>query len=182
MKRLSQNPEQLRLYNSVIQEQLQQGVVEIVPEPAEHGEGKLHYLPQHGVFRHDKRTTKLRVVYDASARTDGPSLNDCLYTGPNFGQNILEILLRFRMHKVALVGVVEKAFLMISVAKSDRDVLRFLWVPDVNQPHEGIVVMRFTRVVFGVLASPFLLNATIDHHMNKLCPTDQQFLPFNLRQ
>ena len=176
MKRLSQNPEQLRLYNSVIQEQLQQGVVEIVPEPAEHGEGKLHYLPHHGVFRHDKRTTKLRVVYDASARTDGPSLNDCLYTGPNFGQNILEILLRFRMHKVALVGDVEKAFLMISVAKSDRDVLRFLWVPDVNQPHEDIVVMRFTRVVFGVSASPFLLNATIDHHMNKLCPTDQQFV------
>ena len=65
-----------------------QGVVEIVPEPAEHGEGKLHYLSHHGVFQHDKRTTKLRVVYDTSARTDGPSLNDCLYTGPNFGQNI----------------------------------------------------------------------------------------------
>ena len=93
LKRLSQNPEQLRLYDSIIQEQLQQGVVEIVREPAKYESGRLHYLPHHGVFRHDKQTMKLRVVYDASAKTDGPSLNDCRHTGPNFGQNILEILL-----------------------------------------------------------------------------------------
>ena len=73
MKRLSQNPEQLRLYDSIIQEQLQQGVVEIVRETAKYESG---YLPHRGVFRHDKQTTKLRVVYDASAKTDGPSLND----------------------------------------------------------------------------------------------------------
>ena len=73
LKRLSQNPDQLRLYDSIIQEQLQQGVVEIVRETAKYESG---YLPHHGVFRHDKQTTKLRVVYDASAKTDGPSLND----------------------------------------------------------------------------------------------------------
>ena len=170
LKRLNQNPEQLRLYDSIIQEELQQGVVEIVREPATYESGRLHYLPHHGVFRHDKQTTKLRVVYDASAKTDGPSLNDCLHTGPNFGQNILEILLRFRMHQVALVGDVENTFLL------GRDVLRFLWVTDVNQPHQEIIVMRFTRVIFGVSASPFLLNATIDHHMGKVELTDRHFL------
>lgn len=45
------------------------------------------------VSRHDKETTKLKVVYDASARVEGPSLNDCLYTGPKFNQNILDILI-----------------------------------------------------------------------------------------
>ena len=90
-------------------------------------------------------TTKLRVVYDASAKTDGPSLNDCLHTGHNFGQKILEILLRFLMHHVALVGDVEKAFLMVSVAECDRNVLRFLWVAGVNQPHQESIAMRFTR-------------------------------------
>ena len=103
------------------------------------------------------------------------ALNDCLHTGPNFGQNILEILLRFRMHHVALVGDVEKAFLMVSVAECN-DVLRFLWVADVNQPHQEIIVMRFTRVVFGVSASPFLLNATIDHHVGKFELTDRHFV------
>ena len=71
----------------------------------------------HAVVRQDKQTTKLQVVYDASARSDGPSLNGCLYTGPNFGQSILDILLRFRLHNVALVGDMEKALLMVSVAE-----------------------------------------------------------------
>ena len=49
-------------------------------------------------------TTKLRVVYDALAKTTGPSLNDCLFTGPDFGQSILDILLSFRVHRIALAG------------------------------------------------------------------------------
>ena len=57
--------------------------------------GKVHYLPHHAVIRRDKETTKVCVVYDASAQSNGPSLNNCLYTGPKFNQRILEILLRF---------------------------------------------------------------------------------------
>ena len=117
-----------------------------------------------------------RVVYDVSARADGPSRNDCLYAGPNFGQSILDILLRFRLHRVALVGDVEKAFLMVSVAECDRDVLRFLWIKDANDPQPEITILRFTRVVFGVSASPFLLNATIDHHIGKYDSVDQPFV------
>ena len=132
--------------------------------------GDLHYLPHHPVVRVDKDTTKLRIVYDASAKGDGPCLNDCLYTGPKFSQNILDILLRFRLNKVALIGDVEEAFLMISVADCDRDVLRFLWVKDVESSESEIIIMHFTRVVFRVSASPFLLNATLDHHMTNLNP------------
>ena len=45
------------------------------------------------LLREEKSTTKLRIVYDASAKTNGPVLNDCLYTGPKFGQNIMDIIL-----------------------------------------------------------------------------------------
>ena len=176
LNRLRQDPEKLQQYDAVIQDQLRQGVVEVVSEPAKLKGERLHYLPHHGVFRHDKQTTKLRVVYDASAKKNGPSLNECLYTGPNFGQNILEILLRFRLHRVALVGDIEKAFLMVSVVDHDRDALRFLWVTDVNQLATEIAIFRFTRVVFGVSASPFLLNATIDHHMKKMELSDDAFV------
>ena len=59
-------------------------------------------------------------------------MNDCLYVGPAFGQSIMDILLRFRPQKVALVADIEKAFLMISVDEEDRDVLRFLWIEDIE--------------------------------------------------
>ena len=68
-----------------------------------------------------KETTKLRVVYDASARTDGPALNDCLYRGPKFGQKIMDIILRFRCHKVALIADIEKAFLMVLMTEMPYD-------------------------------------------------------------
>ena len=61
----------------------------------------------------------------------------------------------------------EKAFLTISVHSKDRDALRFLWVDDVEKASPVVKKLRFTRVVFGVSANPFLLNATINHHLQK---------------
>ena len=109
----------------------------------------------------------MRVVYDASARSTGPSLNDCLYAGPKFNQTILEILLRFRSYQVGVVADLEKAFLMIAVEQRDRDALRFLWVKDAFATELDVIKLRFARVVFGVSSSPFLLNATIRHHIEK---------------
>ena len=95
------------------------------------------------VVRQDKETTKLRVVYDASARSTGPSLNECLHVGPKFNQIIMELLVRFRVHKSAFIANIEKAFLMISVGKQDRDVLRFLWVKDIYQYPPEIQVLSY---------------------------------------
>ena len=46
--------------------------------------GMIHYLPHHAVVNPLKPTTKLRVLYNASAKTrqKHQSLNDCLYRGP----------------------------------------------------------------------------------------------------
>ena len=123
------------------------------------------------MIRRDKETTKLHVVYDASARYGGPSLNDCLHTGPKFNQNVFDILLRFRTYQIALTADIKKAFLMISIDKRDRDALRFLWFDDIQKKQPQIVTLRFARVVFGVSSSPFLLNATIRHHLEKFSST-----------
>ncbi|CAB3983094.1 Hypothetical predicted protein, partial [Paramuricea clavata] len=102
LERLKRDPEVLKEYDAVIKDQLTKGVVEIV-EKEDIGElGKVHYIPHHAVIRRDKETTKLRIVYDASAKTSGPSLNECLYTGSAMTHNIMDIILRFRSHKVAL--------------------------------------------------------------------------------
>ena len=62
---------------------------------------------------------------------------------------------------------IEKAFLMVSMCEKDRDVLRFIWVDDITKDEPELIHLRFTRVVFGVSSSPFLLNATIGHHLSK---------------
>ena len=96
LHRLKQSPEILREYNAIIQTQLEQGIVEVVKEDGV-SSGAVHYLPHHAVVRHDKDTTKVRVVYDASAKSNGPSLNDCLHVGPKFNQKINELLFRFSL-------------------------------------------------------------------------------------
>lgn len=164
---LRQDKDVLQEYDSIIKSQIQQGIVEVVEHPESTDAEVVHYLPHHAVVRRDKDTTKLRIVYDASSKASGPSLNECLHAGPKFDQNILDILLRFRIHKVAIAADIERAFLMIAMTEKDRDVLRFLWVDDVSKEHPETIVLRFTRVVFGVSSSPFLLNATIRYHLEK---------------
>lgn len=88
-------------------------------KPSEENPKCVHYLPHHAVVRQDKQTTKVRVVYDASAKSAGPSLNKCLHVGPKLNTKIFDILLRFRVHRIAIIADIEKAFLMISVARKD---------------------------------------------------------------
>ncbi len=171
LHRLKQNPAIFHEYDEIIRTQLKNGIIEPASEIVSTSR-KLHYLPHHAVIRNDKTTTKLRVVYDASAKANGPSLNDCLLTGPKFNQKILDRLIRFRSFQVALTADVEKAFLMISVTERDRDVLRFLWVDDITKDPPEIRALRFTRVVFGVSSSPFLLNATIKYHLEQHMESD----------
>ena len=51
----------------------------------------------------DKQTTKLLVVFGASSKRDGSSLNDCLYAGPPLLPLLMDVIVRFRCF-IALVG------------------------------------------------------------------------------
>ena len=130
-------------------------------KPSENDLGRVHYLPHHAVVRRDKETTKVRLVYDTTTHLDGPSLNDCLHVGPKLNQKILDILLRFRVHRVVVIADIDKAFLMMSMARKDRDFLRFLLFKDALADQCHLMELRFTLVVFGVSSCPFLLNATL---------------------
>ncbi|XP_068715994.1 uncharacterized protein [Montipora foliosa] len=115
IKKLKNQPEILKQYDGVIREQLHSGVVEMVPQDQIPPPGDVHYLPQRTVVRLDRDTTKVRGVYDASSKVFGPSLNDCLHIGPSLNPLLFDILLRFRVHEVALTADIEKAFLNIEI-------------------------------------------------------------------
>ena len=57
------------------------------------------------------------------------------------------------------------------------DVLRFLWIDDINKSFPNIQILRFTRVTFGVASSPFLLNATVKHHIEKYLESKPNIAP-----
>ena len=126
LKKLRADPKIAKEYNKFFLEQLERGIIEKV-DPNERTEvRKVIYLPRKHVIREDKDTTKLKVVFDASAKRDGPSLNDCLYPGPSLLPQLVDILMRFRLKKVVLMSDIEKAFLNVSIDPEQRNFLRFL--------------------------------------------------------
>ena len=181
-RRLKSDPDIFRAYDEVIQDQLKNGIIERVSPDEESPVGKTCYIPHQAVIKRDRDTTKLRIVYDASAkRGDEPSLNNCLYPGPCLLHNVAEILARFRFHSTALVADIEKAFLMIAVHPDDRNALRFLWYENIEEADPEIIIYRFCRVIFGVNCSPFLLNATLNHHVNHYMESHEEICKEILR-
>ena len=73
-----------REYDKIIHEQINEGTIEKVRETKTSQKGKEFYLPHRPVIRESAETTKLRIIYDASAKPnkDSVSLIDCLETGP----------------------------------------------------------------------------------------------------
>ena len=88
----------------------------------------------------------------------------------------MDILVRFRLHTTALVAGIEKAFLMVLVNKEDRDASQFMWIDDISKKNPSIIVKRFARVIFGVNATPFLLNGTLKHHISTYKGVDPEFV------
>ena len=74
-------------YNSVIKDQKQQGVVE--PATNQGVKGKEFHIPHKEFVRESAQTKKIRIVYDASAKTSPeiPSLNDCFLQDQNCKTN-----------------------------------------------------------------------------------------------
>ena len=98
-RKLNANPELKRKYIAFIQEFIDLGHMELIPEK-ELDNPNCYYLPHHCVNKPDSTTTELRVVFDVSAKTtSGHFLNDCLLVGPKLQDDLFNILVRFRFFK-----------------------------------------------------------------------------------
>ncbi|GFY55523.1 integrase catalytic domain-containing protein [Trichonephila inaurata madagascariensis] len=59
------------------------------------------------------------------------------------------------------------AFLQIMLNEEDRDVTKLLFSNDSSDDSQLPSVNRFTRVLFGISSSHFLLSSNIKHHLKK---------------
>ena len=132
----------------------------VPPEELLLPENESYYLPNHGVFKESSTTTKLRVVFDASATTtSGHSLNDQLLAGPNLYPQLVPILLNFRRHVVGMTSDIGKMFREIALDPCETNFHRFL----MTTPEGAVEDWRMVRLTFGVTSSPFLATRVLRH-------------------
>ena len=59
----------------------------------------------HAIYKSSSSTTKVRAVFDASAKSStGVSLNDTLLVGPSVHPPLIDVLPKFRSHRVTLTA------------------------------------------------------------------------------
>jgi len=167
VKRLSQNPELLKVYNRIIGEQESKGFIKrVYDQPISHT--SVHYIPHHAVEK-DSTTTPIRIVFDCSCHQSlkYPSLNDCLTIGSPCDSDLCALLVCFRSHCFGLSMDIEKAFLHVRLHPDDRYYTHFFWLCDPTDPSSPLCVYRFKVVPFGATSSPFMLNAVLQYHLKQ---------------
>lgn len=104
-QKLSKYPKVVVAYQQVIDEYLQKEYIRRVPddEPKPESEWLLAHFP---VIQPDRSTTKVRIVFDASAKFRGKSLNSEALPGPKLQANLVDILVKFRKELVPSVGTI----------------------------------------------------------------------------
>lgn len=166
LKRLQHHPNKLQQCLKSIEKNLIAEHIEIVPS------NELNVKPGHSWFIpvfpvEHPRKGKVRLVYDASAKYSGVSLNDRLLSGPDFNNHLRGVLLRFRKGLIGFVADIENMFNNFKVAKEHKDYLRFYWFRD-NSPSRDLIQYRSTSHIFGCTSSPAVANFCLRSTTNDL--------------
>ncbi|XP_065356502.1 uncharacterized protein LOC135950906 [Calliphora vicina] len=158
---LSKTPELQNEYYNVLEEYLTLNHMEPVSYREIVSDGKYFsfYLPHHAVVRPEHKTTKVRVVFNASRSTkSGFSLNDILYTGPTLQTELITVILNWRIYKYVFSGDIQKMYRQILVHPDDRPLQRIIYQQNPTSP---IKDYQLKTVTFGVNCAPFLAIRTL---------------------
>ncbi|XP_032569851.1 uncharacterized protein LOC116800206 [Drosophila sechellia] len=121
-------------------------------------EGK-YFLPHQAVIRDSSLTTKLRVVFDASAKTtNNKSLNDIMWVGPRVQKDIFDIIIKWRKWEFVVSADIEKMYRQIKIDNDDQKYQYILWR---NSPKEKIKTYKLTTVTYGTASAPYLATRVL---------------------
>ena len=98
-KRLSKNESLGADYGETIRNYEQKKYIrKVTPDEAMVPEGRVWFLPHFPVCRPDRATTKTHIVFNASAKHRGVSLNEMILPRPKLLSNLFDVLMRFRRY------------------------------------------------------------------------------------
>ncbi|XP_065086878.1 uncharacterized protein LOC135708701 [Ochlerotatus camptorhynchus] len=150
-RRLERNPELKEEYYKFMAEYLSLGHMRRVQDSSKN-QSKGYYLPHHPVVKEASTTTKVRVVFDASAKTStGFSLNVALLVGPVVQDDLLSIILRFRTF-------LAKMYRQVLLHPDDTLFQRILWRFSQSDPIE---IFELMTVTYGLSPSSFFATHTL---------------------
>ncbi|XP_062713533.1 uncharacterized protein LOC134290411 [Aedes albopictus] len=114
-----------------------------------------YYMPHHAVLRPTSSSTKCRVVFDASAKSNPTkqSLNEVLQVGPVVQSDLYSIMLRFREYPYAFSADISKMYRQVLVAPEDQRFQRIFWREHPSQP---LRVLELNTVTYGTASAPYL--------------------------
>ncbi|XP_061393150.1 uncharacterized protein LOC133328620 [Musca vetustissima] len=113
--------------------------------------GKVWYLPTF-IVKNPHKPNKVRLVWDAAAKTGNVSLNDFLLKGPDLLRPLMHVIFKFRIGAVAVCGDIAEMFHRIRVRKADASAQRFLWWDSQNP----VLIYQLNVLTFGASCSPFI--------------------------
>ena len=119
-RRLDKDPALHKRYTQYMANLVKKGHAVPVSADSHTEEGKKWYLPHHSV-QHPAKPEKTRVVFDASAKYFGTSLNDQLLQGPNLANTLIGVLIRFREGKKAFMADIREMFYQVQVPERDMN-------------------------------------------------------------
>lgn len=148
-RRFTKEPELKIEYDQVLQEYVVLGHMKKATEY----DKPFVCLPHHPVIKESSTTTKVRVVFDASAKTtNGYSVNNRLYVGPTIQPDLLELLIQWRRFEYAFSGDIEKMYRQVWVHPNHANFQCILWQP----PGESVIQRyKLQTVTFGTASAPF---------------------------
>ncbi|GFW95326.1 DUF1758 domain-containing protein [Trichonephila clavipes] len=118
-----------------------------------------YYLPHHGVLRLSIKMTRLRVVFNASAKTSsGLSLNDLLCKEGVIQEDLFSILIRFRKYAYAFTADIRHMYRMIEVNPSQTKLQKILWKNSKTAPTK---VYELKTVTYGTASAPYLATRVL---------------------
>ncbi|XP_062703955.1 uncharacterized protein LOC134286359 [Aedes albopictus] len=165
-RRLNRDANLHRQYSDFLQEYLDMDHMRLVGTVKDvKDEGRtVFYLPHHPVFKESSSTTKVRVVFDGSAKTTtGCSLNDALLTGPVIQDDLIDLMIRFRKHSIALVADVAKMYRQVRIHPDDTPLQRILWRFNQDEP---IQIFELQTVTYGLSPSSFIATRALKQLAN----------------
>lgn len=151
--KLSRNKDLCQQYVDFIDEYESLGHMQKVSHPVQE-DTQVVYLMHHPVLKPSSSTTRLRVVFNASALTTNfTSLNTHLLCGPKLHPELFSVLLQWRAYRYVYSADIAKMYRQILVHPQDRDYQRILWK---TSPSDSVQEFQLNTLTYGTVCAPYL--------------------------